>query len=69
MIYSKYSKRLLSKINKIKLKNKLTNDDLHRLFHYYDMLDYYLYYDNESEYKAKEKLWREELNNEEMMVA
>ena len=62
MKYSKYAKRLLSKISKLKSKSKnLTNEDLHMLFHYYDMLDYQLYYDNEKEFK--DKLYREVIND------
>ena len=56
----KYITRLKAKINKKYLKPNLTNQDLHELFHYYDLLEQFDYYENADYYKGKLIEWRNE---------
>ena len=58
---NKYINKLKKKIDKKLNKDKITNDDLHDLFHYYDFLDHYMYYENGGNKKFKEELLDEQI--------
>ena len=61
--YSNYIKKLNIKIDKKLNKHNITNDDLHDLFHYYDLLMCFDYYDNYDHYKGKLEEYRRELGD------
>ena len=66
--YAKYANKLRKKIGKITSQRIVTNDDLHKLNHLYDLLEYYDYYENESLYKAMVKAWQEEIESEQILL-
>jgi hypothetical protein len=68
MSNKRYIWKLKNKIRKITNQRNIINDDLHRLFHYYDLLDYYDYYENEKHYKDIIVKYREELMKEGELV-
>lgn len=63
-LYSNYIKKLNIKITKKLNKSFVSNDDLHDLFHYYDLLMYFDYYDNYDYYMHQVDKWKQEIMEE-----
>ena len=61
---SKYTNRLWAKVTKKLSKHNLSNDDLHDLNFYYDLLFYYDEHDNRDHYNKILKDYAEEVGVE-----